>query len=399
MALAAALGLLLAGAARAEVTVVLRLDLRPAVAAGLFDPARDGVGLRGATAPLSWQHTLLAEPEAGPGAEPGVMGVMGVMGIWRVTLRLPAPPAQPLAYKIKIERPGQPDAGWEPGRNHSLVVTAAGGTVTRAWGDEPAAPPLQRTGQLERIAPQPSRHVTPREVQVWLPPGYGEAPARRYPVLYLHDGQNVFDAHAAGAEWQLDEHAQALVRQGAIEPLIVVAVASGDTRLDDYTPVPQTLQGQLRGGGAARYARYLVDELKPLIDARYRTRPGRADTAVGGSSLGGLVSMWLLLNEPDTFGAGWVVSPAVWWGGEAILAEVARRADPARPPRLWLDIGLREGDAALAGARRLRDALAARGWATAYQEVSGAGHDEAAWAARVPAMLRHLHARPAPAQP
>ena len=230
---------------------------------------------------------------------------------------------------------------------------------------------------------------------MWLPPGYASDKARRYPVLYLHDGQNVFDAQAAGAEWQVDETAQRLVASGAVAPMIIVAVSSTSARLSDYTPVQQ-LRGAdgLVGGGATAYGRYLVEELKPWVDAHYRTQPVRETTAVGGSSVGGLVSMWLLLEQPSTFGAALVVSPAVWWGDHAVLRQVADARLSVPPPRVWVDIGGREGEEALQGARRLHEALRARGWPVAWLEVPAASHDEASWAARVEPMLRFLYGAP-----
>lgn len=372
--------LLLDGAAAHARTVLrVQIDLRAEIAAGRFDPRRDQVGLRGATPPLSWQRTLTAAPEAQRA------------GRYALVVPFEATPAQPLAYKFKLEREGQPDAGWEEGPNRTLLLRPGAQTLARAFGSRTDPLPLRRSGRIDRIAPLPSAHVAPRQVQVWLPPGYASSPARRYPVLYLHDGQNVFDAAGAGAEWQFDEAAQRLVRAGEVAPLIIVAVAGTAQRKDDYTPVPALIKGQPVGGGAAAYGRYLVEELKPLIDRRYRTQPGRESTAVGGSSLGGLVSMWLLLEHGGTFGAGLVVSPSVWWGDEDIVAQVRRRAPGLPAPRLWLDIGLLEGDEAVAGVRRLRQALADSGWDSRYLEQPGAGHDEAAWAARVPQMLLHLH--------
>jgi predicted alpha/beta superfamily hydrolase len=301
-----------------------------------------------------------------------------------------------VAYKFKIDRPEQPAAGWESGANRAVLLKPGNMTLDRVFGSNPDAPPLQRTGRIDRIAALPSAHVSPREVQVWLPPGYEQDDGRRYPVLYLQDGQNVFDAAGAGAEWQVDEAAQRLVLAGEVAPLIIVGVASGDTRIQDYTPVPSRGPGGVvAGGGAAAYARYLTQELKPLIDRRYRTRPGRDSTAVGGSSLGGLVSMWSLLAHGDTFGAALVVSPSVWWADEDILKQVPQRAPGQPVPRIWLDVGVDEGPGMVAGARRLRQALAAAGWPSQYLEADGAGHDEASWAARVPQMLRFLQ----PAEP
>ena len=363
--------------------VRFHLDLRSAIADGRFDPARDTVGVRGATSPLGWDRTLAAVPWPGR------------PGWYRVEVVIAAVAAQPLAHKFKIERPGAaPDAGWETGRNRAVAVSATETVVERAFGDDPGSPPPRRTGRIERIAPMPSAFVAPREVQVWLPPDYRESHVARYPVLVMHDGQNLFDHVAAGAEWQVDEAAEIGVREGTLAPFLVVAVASTATRTLDYTPVRMRRDGREQGGGAAAYGRYLVEELLPMIDARYATRPGPEHRAVGGSSFGGLVTLWLLLHHRAHFGSGLVVSPSVWWGDEHILGAVAQHArGPA--PRIWLDIGEDEGWwNAVRPVRRLREVLAAAGWpASAYLESPGAGHDEAAWARRVPAMLRFLYGR------
>lgn len=366
-------------------TVQFTMDLRGEITAGRFDPGTDRVGVRGAVAPLSWEQTQLARASTNA-------------GLYELTLRFkhPAAEAQPIPYKFKIEHPGRPDAGWESGRNRSFVLGdgARLQRLRRAFGEDSDALPAQRVGTIERWTPQPSARVSPREVQVWLPPGYAEQPERRYPVLYLHDGQNLFDALAAGAEWQIDETAQRLLLADAIAPMIIVGVASNDDRITDYTPVPNTAapDGPVGGGGPG-YAHYLVQELKPQIDQHYRTQPGREATAVGGSSLGGLMSMWLVLNEPNTFGAALVVSPAAWWADYAIVEQARGQPWPSglTPPRVWMDVGAREGDGMIGGARALRDALLARGWQLHYLEQPDGGHDEASWAARVEPMLRWLH--------
>src|SRR6478672_12725552 len=124
-----------------------------------------------------------------------------------------------------------------------------------------------------------------RTIIVYLPPGYEPRSADRYPVLYLHDGQNVFDrATSIGEEWHVDEVAQALITAGELEPLIVVGIYNtGVHRIDEYTPTPSA-----DGGGRAEdYGRMLVEELKPFIDSTYKTLPSAASTALGGSSLGG----------------------------------------------------------------------------------------------------------------
>jgi predicted alpha/beta superfamily hydrolase len=232
-----------------------------------------------------------------------------------------------------------------------------------------------------------------RTIVVYLPPGYDATSAVRYPTLYLHDGQNVFDqATSFGDEWRVDETAQALITAGAIEPIIVVGVYNaGEARVDEYTPTARPTEGD--GGHANDYGRMLVEELKPFIDATYKTFPGAANTAIGGSSLGGLLTMHLGLRYPTAFGKLAVLSPSVWWDDRVILAEVD--ALTHKPPqRIWLDAGTREGEQVIADARRLRDALVAKGWVLGedlmYLEADGGEHNEASWAARVGPVLEFL---------
>jgi predicted alpha/beta superfamily hydrolase len=252
------------------------------------------------------------------------------------------------------------------------------------------------TGRVERHPEFRSEALGgTRPVWVYLPPRYEIDPGRRYPVLYLHDGQNVFDgatAFIAGEEWEVDEAAERLVTAQEIEPLIVVAVDNGgERRIAEYTPTWPT--GAPAGGGADVYGRMLIEELKPWIDRTYRTRPGRESTAIGGSSLGGLVSLYLGLVHPEVFSGIAALSPSVWWDDEWILRFVGELR--ARPEiRVWVDVGTREGDKAVPRTRRLRDALVAKGWRDGvdlgYVEAAGARHEERAWAARMPDVLRFL---------
>ena len=232
-----------------------------------------------------------------------------------------------------------------------------------------------------------------RTVIVYLPPHYDVDAADRYPVLYLHDGQNVFDrATSFGEEWHVDESAQQLISAGEIEPLIIVGIYNtGEHRLDEYTPTPQTGHG--RGGHADDYGRMLVQELKPFIDTTYRTLPSAASTALGGSSLGGLLTMHLGLRYPMTFSRIAVLSPSVWWDERVILREVQALSHKL-PIRIWLDAGTAEGADTLVNARALRDALVAKGWTIgddlAYLEAQGGEHNEQSWGARVAAVLKFL---------
>jgi predicted alpha/beta superfamily hydrolase len=260
-------------------------------------------------------------------------------------------------------------------------------------------PPQSRTTTVHAHPAFPSRIVAPRDVWVYLPSGYERERSRRYPVLYLQDGQNIFDAASMGMEWHFDETAEALIQAGRIEPLIVVAVANTHARRDEYTPTAVELKrsaGTLsKGGGKANlYGRFLIEELMPFIDRTYRTRRDAASTAVGGSSLGGLVSVWLGLEHPEVFGNVLAVSPTVWWDYFVILKKVAALPRKA-PVRFWVDIGTLEGDNAVSGARRLRDALIAKGWEPGtdleYMEQEGGRHDEISWASRVEGMLSFLY--------
>ncbi len=237
-----------------------------------------------------------------------------------------------------------------------------------------------------------SESIPPRDVLVLLPPDYEES-ERQYPVLYMHDGQNLFDASTSflGIEWEVDEALNRLVASGNIEPVIVVGIYnSGTRRLHEYTPVADSQRG---GGGAEAYGRFLVEELKPFIDQEYRTRPGRDFTGVGGSSLGGLVSLYLGLEYPEVFSRWAVVSPSVHWADGEILSRLDETGYV--DSRIWVDMGTAEGPSAITHARRLRDQLEDEGWELGanlrYVEDEGAPHNEAAWARRMPAILEFLY--------
>ena len=285
-----------------------------------------------------------------------------------------------------------------------LALAAYAALRLSAWRDRERDAVLREThtlaGRVERHPEFRSEALGgTRRVWVYLPPRYAAETGRRYPVLYLQDGQNVFDgatAFIAGREWEVDETAERLITGNEIEPLIVVAVDNGgERRIAEYTA---TRDGRVSaGGGAEAYGRMVVDELKPWVDRTYRTRPGRESTAIGGSSLGALVSLYLGLGHPDVFGRIAALSPSVWWDD----AWIVRFVDdlPAKPDtRVWVDIGTREGDEAVPMTRRLRDALVRKGWREGlelrYVEATGARHDEGAWAARTPDVLRFLFPPP-----
>jgi predicted alpha/beta superfamily hydrolase len=240
-----------------------------------------------------------------------------------------------------------------------------------------------------------------RDVIVYLPPGYNANKSARYSVLYMHDGQNIFDGATSfipGQEWRVDETAQLLISAGKIESLIIVGIYNtGANRVNEYTPAEDAKYKA--GGKADLYGHMLVEELIPFIDATYRTLKGAKHTALGGSSLGGLVSLYLGLRYPKVFGKLAVVSPSVWWADNQIVQYT--QTLPKKPPlRIWLDIGTKEGrdekeaQNTTNGARLLRDTLIKKGWKLGknlkYLEAERAEHNERAWAARVGSMLQFL---------
>jgi predicted alpha/beta superfamily hydrolase len=244
----------------------------------------------------------------------------------------------------------------------------------------------------------PSRYLsTARDIVVYVPPQY-EGTSDRYPVLYLQDGQNLFDPATAfgGNDWRADITTDCLIENGAIEPVILVGVYNtGVRRISEYTPT--RCRRRRKGGKADRYAQMLARELKPFIDREYHTRRAPADTGVGGSSLGGLVSLEAGLLYPRVFGKLAVLSPSIWWDERSIL-ELVRSTNLKIRPRLWLDAGTEEGDGSvIADLRMLRDALVEKGWREGadlcYREVECAGHNEHAWAARFGEVLQYLFPR------
>jgi predicted alpha/beta superfamily hydrolase len=238
-----------------------------------------------------------------------------------------------------------------------------------------------------------------RDVLVYLPRGYRRSFRRRYPVLYLQDGQNMFDAATAfaGVEWNADESAERLTKQKLMEPTILVAVANtGKNRIHEYAPttgvIEATATRKKRSRGMLRkYGEFLIRELKPFIDRYYRTRPEAEFTGLGGSSLGGLATLALGLWFPGFFNRLAVMSPSIWWDDCAIY-RILDGVENKPPLKIWLDTGTNEPG--WERARELGERLVEKGWRPGddleYLEVEGAGHSEAAWASRFEAVLRYL---------
>ena len=251
-----------------------------------------------------------------------------------------------------------------------------------------------RRGRVERIDKFASKVLdNERGITLYLPPGYDEHGERRYPVLYMQDGQNLYDPRIAfgGNPWRIDDAADRAIGNRGAEPMVIVGIDNmGEKRVDEYTPTHVEDKGG--GGHADDYGRMIAEELKPVIDAAFRTIPDPQHTAIGGSSLGGLLSIYLALKRPDVFGRAAVMSPSVWWDKRMILREVDAFKGETRP-RLWLDIGGKEGRDALADARSLDRVLRANGWNDTnyrFREEKKGDHSERAWADRAPMMLEFL---------
>ena len=233
-----------------------------------------------------------------------------------------------------------------------------------------------------------------RDLVVYLPPGYEEQSDRRYPVLYLHDGQNLFDGSTAfvpGMDWKVGQTADEAIAVGAVEPLIIVGIYNlGKHRIGEYTP---TRVPKLGGGRADRYAKFLIEEVKPFIENEYRTLGGAHNAGLGGSSLGGLVSLYVGLKNANIFGKLAALSPSVWWN-QQVMHRFAAAAQINDRPRIWLDIGTEEGPRIVQDVEQFRDVLLAKGWRAEedlhYERVPGAEHNEAAWSQRVGPVLQFL---------
>ena len=241
---------------------------------------------------------------------------------------------------------------------------------------------------MERIHARAEAPTLDRDLTIYLPPSYGRG-ERHYPVLYMQDGQNLFDpAESFAGSWRVDIAMDQAAARG-FEGLVVGIPNMGEGRLAEYSPFDDPETGPGRG---REYVAYLADTVKPLIDARYRTIPGRGTTCVAGSSMGGLISLFAFFERPDVFGATAAMSPSLWYAGRAIFRVVD--AAPYQSGRIYVDVGRREGEETLADARRLRDLLLAKGYRKGdqlrYVEDRAGAHEEAAWGHRLRAALPFL---------
>jgi glycosidase/predicted alpha/beta superfamily hydrolase len=295
----------------------------------------------------------------------------------------------------------------------TLVLPARSATILELTG-EPV--PAGVTGSFDSYPKVDSRYVDPRRVDVWLPPDYASNAAQRYPVIYMHDGQNLFDPALSyiGVDWGVDEAMTRLIAERRVRGAIVVAVWNTPKRFAEYMPAKAVTESKLPEDWpdlawirsqpllGDKYLRFLVEELKPFIDATYRTLPGRDDTFVMGSSMGGLISFYALAERPDVFGGAGCVS-IHWPLADGLVVDyLARRLPPPGHHRLYFDFGTATLDAGYEPYQQRVDALMRKAgyregidWVT--RKYEGAEHSERAWRARVEVPLVFLLGPP-PAQ-
>jgi predicted alpha/beta superfamily hydrolase len=345
------------------------------------------LAIRGSGGPLSWDVGLATT------AMPGGLYELRTTEI-----------TEPLEWKPLLD-----DATWARGPNHHVEP---GETV------EVAPHFAETTGQVVELlsAWSPSALGNTRVVWAYLPASYDENEVARYPVVYMHDGQNLFDPALAfgGNEWQVDETMDAAAESGRCADMspctndgecggarcdtfreaIVIGIANTASRIDEYTPTVDAGLGA--GGRADDYLGALIDDLAPTVNAMLRTRTGPEDTAIVGSSLGGLVSAHGGIERPDVFGLVGAMSPSTWWDGRVILDEVASipmRTSRAR--RVYVDSGDSgpSGDGATDTAelaRAYRDAGYVEGTDFHHLLAPGHEHNEIYWRQRLPGALSFL---------
>ena len=238
----------------------------------------------------------------------------------------------------------------------------------------------QITGTVEYLRKLEGEGIKPRDVVVWLPPGYYENTDQQYPVLYMHDGQNLFDPATSsfGIDWGIDETADSLIRNHIIEPFIIVGIYNTPDRWTEYND---------NDTGRA-YMKFVIGTLKPLIDSKYRTLPDIEHTATGGSSLGGLISFMLLWEYPQTFSNGACFSPAFKIREINYVKKVLEYSGPRKGIKFYMDnggIGLE--NELLEGIDEMIKALESKGYREGvdfyWVKDAEAEHNEAAWAKRV----------------
>ena len=226
-----------------------------------------------------------------------------------------------------------------------------------------------------------------RDIFVYLPPSYHTDLERHYPVIYMHDGQNLFDPRTSFAgEWEVDDTIDETSREG-VEAIVVGIPNMGAKRCNEYSPFDDPKHGPAEGD---LYLGFIVDTVKPIIDGDFRTLTDRDNTGIAGSSMGGLISLYAFFKRTDVFGFAGVMSPALWYGNRGIFDYLQSASNVGG--RIYVDVGTREGTAELTDVKRLRDRLLEMGYRHGEDMVFmidlGAGHNEQAWGRRMGKQLQ-----------
>lgn len=325
------------------------------------------IALRGSIAPWSW--------------EKGVAMTSGAEDTWTLETTTLGGEAE---WKPLLD-----DTTWSLGPNYKIKP----GTTLDVY------PHFTTTkGKVENKWPSFASTVlgNTRNVWVYFPPTYLENSRARFPVVYMHDGQNLFDPAKAfgGNEWKVDETIDAAAESGAFREAIVVGPENaGSQRIYEYTPTSDSSYG---GGGGDKYLKMLVEELKPRVDAELRTLSSREHTVIVGSSLGGLISAYAGTTSTSTFGLLGAMSPSTWWDNKVILSKVsATKGASLLPLRVYVDSG-DSGTSSddMANTKLLADEYKGLGFVEGttlkYVVQAGATHSEVYWAQRLPGALAFL---------
>lgn len=446
-------------------TLYVTLDMRKPIQEGWFKPSSESVGLRGDRQPLSWDRSLKANDDD----KDGIYNIGVPFQLETDSLVI--------SFKIKVDGVDNPNDGWQEGQNHLVTIRRKlSNTLLVAWYDEALPPQSTLSGHIEVIKNFKSGGLPARDLYMYLPPDYFTS-NKSYPVLYMHDGQNLFDASITGQEWGLDEAAESLIRSGKITPLIIVGIGNTKNRMNEYTPTsqiwhhdlqrktPPVSEGSLAnltgtfvtesddsihfsanadtlftmipgsnfwqnlvaksesvyylpqagitfqflqngsqpvdrivadkpsmGGSGDMYGDFLINRLKPFVDKKFRTRPEKEWTAMGGSSLGGLITLHLGLKHKEIFDQLIVLSPSVWWDNRRILQTVQTLEEPSSQ-HFMLYVGTGESERTVENSKALRNALLDKVWEESqieYIETPGAGHNEQAWSEQARNILLFL---------
>lgn len=268
---------------------------------------------------------------------------------------------------------------------------------------------MNMVGSIQRHTNITSKFVTTRNVDVWIPPDYSEN--KRYPVIYMHDGQNIFEpiSSIGGVAWEMDKAITRLVEAKKIPSVIVVGVWNSDIRWREYMPQKAYESAGFeknrksfveRAGGAPisdSYLKFLVEEVKPIVDTNYRTLPDRQNTYVMGSSMGGLISLYAISQYPDVFHGAGCLSTHWSAGLSELVDEMAEMLPDPKSHKLYFDYGTKGLDEnyepfqTQMNEHLLKAGYDGSNWMT--RKFEGADHNEAAWRARVEIPLSFLLAR------